>query len=84
MVTTPEILDESGGTVASRVAGLAGVRVHESTVSGDKSTPQPWSVKHMHRLIVTSATYRQSSKVTPELMQRTSIIGCWAGSPGSG
>ncbi|HKQ37189.1 MAG TPA: PSD1 and planctomycete cytochrome C domain-containing protein [Verrucomicrobiae bacterium] len=26
-----------------------------------------WSVKHMHRLIVNSATYRQSSKVTPEL-----------------
>jgi mono/diheme cytochrome c family protein len=26
-----------------------------------------WSVKHLHRLIVTSATYRQSSKVTPEL-----------------
>jgi mono/diheme cytochrome c family protein len=28
--------------------------------------PQPWSLKHLHRLIVTSATYRQSSKVTPE------------------
>ena len=26
-----------------------------------------WSLKQMHRLIVTSATYRQSSKVTPEL-----------------
>jgi hypothetical protein len=25
-----------------------------------------WSVKHLHRLIVTSATYRQSSKVTPD------------------
>ncbi|HMV83517.1 MAG TPA: PSD1 and planctomycete cytochrome C domain-containing protein [Blastocatellia bacterium] len=29
-----------------------------------------WSLKHIHRLIVTSAAYRQSSKVTPELMQR--------------
>ncbi len=28
---------------------------------------QPWSLKHIHRLIVTSATYRQSSKVTPAL-----------------
>jgi hypothetical protein len=28
---------------------------------------KPWSMKHIHRLIVTSATYRQSSKVTPEL-----------------
>jgi mono/diheme cytochrome c family protein len=29
-----------------------------------------WSLKHLHRLIVTSATYRQSSKVTPELYER--------------
>ena len=29
-----------------------------------------WSMKAMHRLIVTSATYRQSSHVTPELYQR--------------
>jgi hypothetical protein len=28
---------------------------------------QGWSMKKMHRLIVTSATYRQSSRVTPEL-----------------
>ena len=28
---------------------------------------KPWSLKHIHRLIVTSATYRQSSKVTPTL-----------------
>ena len=27
-----------------------------------------WSLKHLHRLIVTSATYRQSSRVTPELL----------------
>jgi len=29
-----------------------------------------WNVKAMHRLIVTSATYRQSSKVTPELFEK--------------
>jgi hypothetical protein len=29
-----------------------------------------WSIKHMHRLIVNSATYRQSSRVTPELYAR--------------
>jgi hypothetical protein len=29
-----------------------------------------WSVKHMHRLILTSATYRQTSRVTPELLAR--------------
>jgi len=27
----------------------------------------PWSLKHLHRLIVTSAAYRQSSKLPPEL-----------------
>lgn len=29
-----------------------------------------WSLKHIHRLIVTSATYRQSSKVSAELLER--------------
>ena len=29
-----------------------------------------WDVKAMQRLIVTSATYRQSSKVTPELLEK--------------
>jgi len=29
-----------------------------------------WSVKHLHRLIATSATYRQSSLATPELLSR--------------
>ncbi len=28
-----------------------------------------WSVKHIHRLIVNSAVYRQSSKITPKLME---------------
>jgi hypothetical protein len=30
----------------------------------------PWSLKHLHRLIVNSATYQQSSKVTPDLLAR--------------
>jgi mono/diheme cytochrome c family protein len=29
-----------------------------------------WSLKHLHRLIVTSSTYRQASKMTPELLSR--------------
>lgn len=29
-----------------------------------------WSMKQLHRLIVTSATYRQSSRVTSELLQK--------------
>jgi len=30
----------------------------------------PWSIKHIHSLIVTSSTYRQSSRVTPEMYER--------------
>ncbi|OYT76027.1 MAG: hypothetical protein CFK49_00115 [Armatimonadetes bacterium JP3_11] len=29
-----------------------------------------WSMKHIYRLIVTSSTYRQSSRITPELLER--------------
>jgi mono/diheme cytochrome c family protein len=29
-----------------------------------------WSLKHLHRTIVTSATYRQSSKVSPDLLAK--------------
>ncbi len=32
--------------------------------------PAPWDVKRLHKLIVTSATYRQSSKVTPAQYER--------------
>ncbi len=31
---------------------------------------EKWDTKHVIRLIVTSATYRQSAKVTPELLER--------------
>src|SRR5262249_39488791 len=39
-------------------------------VSGGRQPPSAWSVKALPRLIVTSATYRQSSRVTPELLKR--------------
>lgn len=29
-----------------------------------------WDIKHLHRLILNSATYRQSSRVTPDLFER--------------
>jgi Protein of unknown function (DUF1553)/Protein of unknown function (DUF1549)/Planctomycete cytochrome C len=35
-----------------------------------QSGAKPWSMKHIHRLIVTSATYRQSSRITPELREK--------------
>ena len=44
------------------------VELMEPTAPGVK----PWSMKHLHRQIVMSATYRQTSKVTPELLERDS------------
>jgi hypothetical protein len=58
------------------------VEFMESTLSGGRKPPVPadpqgayaprsgWDTKHMIRLIVTSATYRQSARVTPELLER--------------
>jgi mono/diheme cytochrome c family protein len=36
-------------------------------ISPSDKNVKPWSLKHIHRLIVTSATYRQSSKVRSDL-----------------
>lgn len=49
----PELLD----WLASRFAGIGDANSPNSTPS---SQIKPWSVKSLHRLIVTSATYRQS------------------------
>ncbi len=56
----PELLDWLACELMT--PSVAGSRTTRET----SSTPA-WSLKHIHRLIVTSATYRQSSKVTPEL-----------------
>ncbi|MSU34814.1 MAG: DUF1553 domain-containing protein [Pedosphaera sp.] len=40
----------------------------EPTVDAGGRTP--WSMKRLHRLIVTSRTYRQSSRITPKLLER--------------
>jgi mono/diheme cytochrome c family protein len=42
--------------------------VERSTLNVQRSVP--WSIKHLHRLIVNSATYRQESKLSPELLER--------------
>jgi len=39
---------------------------------GGLGSSKPWSIKHLHRLIVSSATYRQSSRVTQELLAKDS------------
>ncbi len=66
--THPELLDWlacefSSGPVAASRESAAGPNVRALTGRGYN----PWSLKHLHRLIVTSATYRQSSRVRPEL-----------------
>ena len=42
-----------------------------------------WDIRAMQRLIVTSATYRQSSKVTPALLERIPRTGCSRAARGS-
>lgn len=41
-----------------------------SAAAPGETSPRAWSMKHIHRLIVHSATYRQSSEVDPELLER--------------
>lgn len=46
------------------------VEVMEPSVAVWGRRGEPWSMKHLHRLITSSATYRQSSRVTPALWAR--------------
>ena len=67
----PELLDwlaaEFNGVVdASRIQ----VNTEENVRTRDASATTAWDVKRMHRLIVTSATYRQSSRPREELATR--------------
>jgi len=73
----PELLD----WLACEFMGPAGIvePLNRSTVESgagstvqrvNDSTVQRWSFKHLHRLIVTSATYKQASRVTPALYSR--------------
>ena len=61
----------SGSIVKSADGATTAASSNDSTLQRfNDSTIQPWDLKHMHRLIVTSTTYRQSSKVPPALAQR--------------
>ncbi len=57
--THPELLD-----------WLAVEFMTSATPQDKRSVPGGWSMKHIHRLIVTSATYRQSARVSSELVKR--------------
>ena len=78
----PELLDwlavEFGGeTRAESRETRASDQPSTSTTGSFSGSPLstlnsrlPWDTKHLHRLIVTSATYRQSSRVPPALRER--------------
>jgi hypothetical protein len=51
-------------------AGRGVLTAPESGSPRTASPTTPWSLKHLHRLIVTSATYKQSSHITPELLAK--------------
>ncbi len=55
--THPELLD-----------WLASELVHPTTADGTESV-QPWSLKHIQRVILTSATWRQSSAPRPDALK---------------
>jgi mono/diheme cytochrome c family protein len=62
-----------------RVGEWESRRVGEKRVSANSPAPPPslspapssaaWSIKHIHRMIVNSAVYRQSSRVSPRLLE---------------
>jgi hypothetical protein len=61
LVRTPEDFGVQGDRpIYQEVLDTLAVRLREDA----------WSMKRLHRLIVTSRVYRQSSRATPELMQR--------------
>jgi mono/diheme cytochrome c family protein len=49
---------------------LAAEFMQPTAASATGVPAEPWSIKHLHRVIVLSATYRQASEVTPELFER--------------
>jgi hypothetical protein len=73
----PELLDWLAVEFQARDVSVRRDADRETALPGESSAPQTssqtvhsWDLKRLHRLIVTSATYRQASYVTSELLER--------------
>jgi len=64
LVSTPSDFGKNGQRPShpELLDWLAAELVHPTAQSGETPPPKPWSLKHLQRLIVTSATFRQSSQ----------------------
>jgi mono/diheme cytochrome c family protein len=74
-----EFMDSGSSSDVEKEKGRKGAEEIKTSIAVTPTVPsllfssaavKPWSIKHLHRLIVHSATYRQSSRVTPELYAR--------------
>jgi mono/diheme cytochrome c family protein len=67
--THPELLDWLATEFVGNVEGANGSEPRAQSAPHSNDRPAAWSLKAMHRLIVTSATYRQTSRARPELAE---------------
>jgi mono/diheme cytochrome c family protein len=64
----PDLLDWLAVEFAQGARASSPASSSDNKAAGDVRVP--WSMKALHRLIVTSGTYRQASSVSPELLAR--------------
>lgn len=68
LVATPEDFGLQGEKPSHpELLDWLAVEFMEGSSGGDR---QPWNIKNLHRLIVSSAAYRQEARVTPELLEK--------------